>query len=93
MAGYSTALANVKTSNCEKHISRAFITWADSEFEYELEVKNENKDKNFKAWIEANAIGLASEDADEKGTFFEGIVSICYEYDKADDDALFEWIC
>lgn len=85
-----TALADARISNRERHILKAFITWADNEFEYELVIKNESKDNDFKAWIEANVIGLASEDADEKGTIFEEIISIHYEYDTIDDDALFE---
>lgn len=47
-------------------------------------------DKEFRAWIEADAEDLAKEDAAEKGTIFEEIYSIDYETDFIDDDALFD---
>lgn len=94
MLSFEMALANAKAVkgdwNCEEYTSKAVITWTDSEWEYELEVENEDMDSDFEAWVVANAEGLASEDADEKGTILEEVVEIRYEYDTIDDDALFE---
>lgn len=94
MLSFKMALANAKATkadwNNEEYTSKAIITWADSEWEHELVVENEDMDGDFETWVENNAVGLASEDADEKGTIFEEIVGIRYEYDTIDDDALFE---
>ncbi len=85
------AMAGRTDWNEREYISKAVITWVDSDYEYELEVENEGmSDKEFKAWIEADAEDLAKEDATENGTVFEEIYSINYETDYIDDDALFD---
>ena len=85
------AMAGRMDWNEREYISKAVITWVDSDYEYELEVENEGmSDSEFKAWIEADAEDLAKEDAAEKGTVFDEIYSISYETDYIDDDALFD---
>lgn len=85
------AMAGGTDWNEREYISRAVITWVDSDYEYELEVENEGmSDKEFRAWIEADAEDLAKEDAAEKGAIFEEIYSINYETDFIDDDTLFD---
>lgn len=96
MVSYGIAKARAKANrtdwNARTEITKAIITWADSEYEYELEIPNEDgmEDAEFAAWVEENAEGLAKEDAEENGTTFEEIDSIEYEEDYIDDDALFE---
>ena len=48
------------------YIAKATITWFDEEWEYELEVENEDEmdDKEFTEWVEANAEAFAKEDAE-----------------------------
>ena len=96
MVSYGIAKARAKANradwNARTEITKAIITWADSEYEYELEIENEDgmEDAEFTAWVEENAEDLAKEDAEENGTTFEEIDSIEYEEDYIDDDALFE---
>ena len=94
MIGYAEALRRAKASksdwNADERISKAVITWVDSEWEYETEVENEGMtDSEFKAWVEENAEELAREAAEKEGTTFEGIDRINYEYEIIDDDAAF----
>ena len=84
------AMASKRNWNEEEYTSKAIITWADSEWEYELEIDNEDMDENFDAWIEKHAEELARENAEEENTTFEEIIGIKYEYDYIDDDADFE---
>ena len=84
------AMASKRNWNEEEYTSKAIITWADSEWEYELEIDNEDMDENFEAWIEKHAEELARENAEEENTAFEEIIGIKYEYDYIDDDADFE---
>ena len=96
MVSYGIAKARAKAWrtdwNERTEITKAIITWADSEYEYELEIANDDHmdDEEFKAWIEKNAEEFAKEDAEENGTTFEEIDSIEYEEDYIDDDSLFE---
>jgi hypothetical protein len=96
MVSYGIAKARAKAWrtdwNERTEITKAIITWVDSEYEYELEIENDDHmdDEEFKAWIEKNAEEFAKEDAEENGTTFEEIDSIEYEEDYIDDDALFE---
>ena len=96
MVSYGIAKARAKANradwNARTEITKAIITWVDSEYEYELEIENEDgmEDAEFTAWVEENAEDLAKEDAEENGTTFEEIDSIEYEEDYIDDDALFE---
>ena len=84
------AMASKRNWNEEEYTSKAIITWADSEWEYELEIDNEDMDEDFEAWIEKHADELARENAEEENTTFEEIIGIKYEYDYIDDDADFE---
>ena len=96
MVSYGIAKARAKANradwNARTEITKAIITWVDSEYEYELEIENEDgmEDAEFTAWVEENAEDLAKEDAEENGTTFEEIDSIEYEEDYIDDDSLFE---
>ena len=96
MVSYGIAKARAKANradwNARTEITKAIITWVDSEYEYELEIENEDgmEDAEFTAWVEENAEDFAKEDAEENGTTFEEIDSIEYEEDYIDDDALFE---
>ena len=96
MVSYGIAKARAKANradwNARTEITKAIITWADSEYEYELEIENEDgmDDAEFTAWVEENAEDFAKEDAEENGMTFEEIDSIEYEEDYIDDDALFE---
>jgi len=108
MITYAQALSRAKAAkgdwNEEKRISKAVITWADSDWEYEAEVENEDMtDSEFKAWIKENAEELAAEDAAKEGATCEAVLGIDYEYETIDDDARFaddyeaacefEWEC
>lgn len=96
MVSYGIAKARAKANrtnwNARTEITKAIITWADSEYEYELEIPNEDgmDDAEFAAWVEENAEDFAKEDAEENGTTFEGIDNIDFEEEYIDDDALFE---
>ena len=76
------AMANRTDWNERTEITKAVITWFDADYEYELEIENEDRMDNeeFTAWVEENAESLAKADAEENGTTFEEI----------DDDALFD---
>ena len=86
------AMANRTNWNERTEITKAIITWADSEYEYELEIANDDHmdDEDFKDWVKKNTEDFAKEDAEENGTTFEEIDNIEYEEDCIDDDALFE---
>ncbi len=95
MIGYAEALRRAKASksdwNEEERISKAVITWVDSDWEYEVEVENEDMtDSEFQAWVEEQAEELAREAAEQKGTTFEEVDRIDYEYETIDDDAAFQ---
>jgi len=108
MISYAQALSRAKASksdwNAEERISKATITWADAEWEYEVEIENEDMtDSEFKAWVKENAEDFAKEAATGKGTTFEELLGIDYDYESIDDDerfrddyeayAEFEWEC
>ena len=108
MISYAQALSRAKAAksdwNEEERISKAVITWVDSEWEHETEVENEGMtDSEFKAWVEENAEEFAREAAEKEGTTFEEVDQIDYEYEAIDDDARFadeyeaylefEWEC
>ena len=96
MVSYGIAKARAKAWrtdwNERTEITKAIITWADSKYEYELEIENDDHmdDEEFKAWIEKNAEDFAKEDAEENGTSFEELVGIDYEEEYIDDDARFD---
>ena len=94
MISYGMALARAKAAksnwNEEEYITKAVITWADADYENELEVENDGfSDEEFEAWIEQNAEELAKKAAAERGTTFEELVGIDYETDTYDDDEAF----
>ena len=94
MISYGMALARAKAGkpnwNEEEYIAKAIITWADAEYENELEIENDGySDDEFTAWIEGNAGELARKAAAEQGAEFEEILSIDYETAIYDDDAAF----
>ena len=95
MISYGMALARAKAAksnwNEEEYITKAVITWADADYENELEVENDGcSDEEFEAWIEKNAEELAKKDAAEQGTIFEELLGIDYETETYDDDAAFD---
>ena len=108
MISYAQALRRARAAksdwNSEERISKATITWADAEWEYEVEVENEDMtDSEFKAWVKENAEDFAKEAATEEGTTFEELLGIDYDYEPIDNDerfrddyeayAEFEWEC
>ena len=86
------AMANRTDWNERTEITKAVITWVDDEYEYDLEIENEDRmdDEEFTAWVEKNAEDLAKADAEENETIFEGIDSIDFTEKEIDDDALFD---
>ena len=86
------AMANRADWNERTEITKAVITWFDADYEYELEIENEDRMDNegFTAWVEENAKSLAKADAEENGTTFEEIDSIDFTEKEIDDDALFD---
>ena len=86
------AMANRTDWNERTEITKAVITWFDADYEYDLEIENEDRmdDEEFTAWVEKNAESLAKEDAEENETIFEGIDRIDFKEDYIDDDALFD---
>ena len=86
------AMANRTNWNERTEITMAVITWFDEDYEYDLEIENEDRmdDKEFTDWIEKNAENLAKADAEENETIFEGIDRIDFKEDYIDDDALFD---
>lgn len=81
MISYGMALARAKAAksnwNEEEYITKAVITWADADYENELEIENDGfSDEEFEAWIEQNAEELAKKAAAEQGTTFEELVGI-----------------
>ena len=85
------AMAAKRNWNEEEYIIGATITWADDDYEYELEVENDGySDEEFEAWIEEHAEELAKADAVKENTTCEEILGISYETDTYDDDAAFD---
>ena len=86
------AMANRADWNERTEITMAVITWFDADYEYELEIENEDRMDNeeFTAWVEENAEDLAKADAEENETIFEGIDRIDFKENYIDDDALFD---
>ena len=86
------AMANRTDWNERTEITKAVITWVDDEYEYDLEIENEDRmdDEEFTAWVEKNAENLARADAEENETIFEDIDRIDFKEDYIDDDALFD---
>ena len=96
MVAYGIAKARAKANrtdwNERTEITKAVITWFDADYEYDLEIENEDRmdDKEFTEWVEKNAEDLAKADAEENETIFEGIDRINFKEDYIDDDALFD---
>ena len=96
MVAYGIAKARAKANrtdwNERTEITKAVITWFDADYEYDLEIENEDRmdDKEFTDWIEKNAENLAKADAEENETIFEGIDRIDFKENYIDDDALFD---
>ena len=86
------AMANRADWNERTEITMAVITWFDADYEYDLEIENEDRmdDEEFTAWVEKNAEDLAKADAEENETIFEGIDRIDFKENYLDDDALFD---
>ena len=86
------AMANRADWNERTEITMAVITWFDADYEYELEIENEDRMDNeeFTAWVKENAEDLAKADAEENETIFEGIDRIDFKENYIDDDALFD---
>ena len=86
------AMANRADWNERTEITMAVITWFDADYEYDLEIENEDRmdDEEFTAWVEINAEDLAKADAEENETIFEGIDRIDFKENYIDDDALFD---
>jgi hypothetical protein len=86
------AMANRTDWNERTEITKAVITWFDENYEYDLEIENEDRmdDEEFTDWVEKNAESLAKADAEENETIFEGIDRIDFKEDYIDDDALFD---
>ena len=86
------AMANRTDWNERTEITMAVITWFDADYEYDLEIENEDRmdDEEFTEWVEKNAENLAKADAEENETIFEGIDRINFKEDYIDDDALFD---
>ena len=86
------AMANRTDWNERTEITKAVITWFDADYEYELEIENEDRMDNeeFTVWVEENAESLAKADAEENGTTFEEIDGIDFTEKEIDDDALFD---
>ena len=108
MITYAQALSRAKAAksdwNEEERISKATITWADAEWEYEAEVENEDMtESEFKAWVKENAEDFTKEAAAKEGTTFEELLGIDDDCEIIDDDerfrddyeayAEFEWEC
>ena len=96
MVAYGIAKARAKANrtdwNERTEITKAVITWFDADYEYDLEIENEDRmdDEEFTAWVEKNAEDLAKADAEENETIFEGIDRINFKEDYIDDDVLFD---
>ena len=92
MVAYGIAKARAKAWrtdwNERTEITKAIITWVDSEYEYELEIENEDRMDNeeFTAWVEENAESLAKADAESLHTVCEEIDSIDFTEKEIDDD-------
>ena len=86
------AMANRTDWNERTEITKAVITWFDADYEYDLEIENEDRmdDEEFTEWVEKNAEDLAKVDAEENETIFDGIDRIDFKEDYIDDDALFD---
>ena len=86
------AMANRADWNEKTEITMAVITWFDADYEYDLEIENEDRmdDEEFTAWVEKNAEDLAKADAEENETIFEVIDRIDFKENYIDDDALFD---
>ena len=86
------AMANRTNWNERTEITKAVITWFDADYEYDLEIENEDRmdDEEFTEWVEKNAENLAKADAEENETIFEGIDRIDFKENYIDDDALFD---
>ena len=86
------AMANRTNWNERTEITKAVITWFDENYEYDLEIENEDRmdDEEFTEWVEKNAEDLAKADTEENETIFEGIDRIDFKENYIDDDALFD---
>ena len=88
MINYAQALRKATKSGWdeEERISKAVITWVDSNWEYETEIENEGMtDSEFESWIAENAEELAREAAKKEDTTFEEVDRIDYECEAIDN--------
>ena len=96
MVSYGNANARAMANRTDRNerivISMAIITWFEEDYEYDLEIENEDRmdDEEFTAWVEKNAENLAKADAEENETIFEDIDRFDFQEDYFDDDALFD---
>ena len=67
------AMANRTDWNERTEITKAVITWFDADYEYDLEIENEDRmdDEEFTEWVEKNAEDLAKADAESLHTVGE----------------------
>jgi len=98
MITYAQALSRAKAAksdwNEDERISKAVITWVDSEWEYEAEVENDGmEDAEFKAWVKENAEDFAREAAEKENTTFEEVDRIDFDCEPIDDGARFRDNC
>ena len=80
------AMANRTDWNERTEITKAVITWFDADYEYELEIENEDRMDNeeFTAWAEEiDSIDFTEKEIDDDALFDE-------EYENACE---FEWEC
>ena len=59
-----SARKQTQSNLCETKKLKSFITWFDADYEYDLEIENEDRmdDEEFTAWVEKNAEDLAKAD-------------------------------
>ena len=75
-----------------ERITKAIITWVDAEYEYDLEIENEDRwgNEGFEDWVKENAEELAKEDAEKNDTAFEEIDSVRFETEDIDFEETFD---
>ena len=93
MVNYNEAKARAwRNFKGGERITKAIITWVDSEYEYDLEIENEDRwsDDGFEDWVRENAEELAKEDAEKNKTTFEEIDSVRFETEDIDFEEKFD---
>lgn len=86
------AMANRHDWNEREYIKKAVITFFDEEYEYDIEVVNDDmmSDEDFTDYVYSDAENIAKDEASDMGVKFEGIGNIYFENGTIDDDALFD---